>query len=255
MVNRTLTPPQKTSQPFTARLRAWLKPSERTIYNAILGTSDGMIVPFAVMASLAGVSNARLVMLAGLAEIIGGAISMGAGGVLGAKSDEERHQAEIRFATKRIENDPAGARDYLIGSIDDDLPPEIVTAIETHYETLSTQAKTQLIMRFRTDADPCPADTYKAAATFFLTHFWGLPALIPYIVVQADQVDLAFYISTGITTVLSFMYGWAKTGYNVGWTSLGNIRSCIWGGLTFFGIVAIAAVLSVVIIRSIDHNL
>ena len=53
-----------------------------------MGTSDGMTVPFAVTASLAGVTNARLVMLAGLAELIAGAISMAAGGVLGAKSDK-----------------------------------------------------------------------------------------------------------------------------------------------------------------------
>ena len=214
-----------------------------------------MTVPFAVMASLAGVTNARLVMLAGLAELIGGAISMGAGGVLGAKSDEERHQAEIRCTTKQIENDPQGALDCLNGSIVDDLPPEIVAAIESHYGTLSIPAKAQLIMRFHTDPDPCPADTYKAAATFFLTYFSGLPALIPYIVVREDQVNLAFYISIGITTVLSFIYGWLKTGYNVGWTGLGNIARCIRGGLMFFGVVAVAAVLSVVIIRGIDHNL
>ena len=47
-----------------------------------------MTVPFAVTASLAGVTNARLIVLAGLAELIAGAISMGAGGVLGAKSDK-----------------------------------------------------------------------------------------------------------------------------------------------------------------------
>lgn len=46
-----------------------------------------MTVPFAVTASLAGVADAKIVMLAGLSELIAGAISMGAGGVLGAKND------------------------------------------------------------------------------------------------------------------------------------------------------------------------
>ena len=46
-----------------------------------------MTVPFAVTASLAGVTDAKLVMMAGLAELIGGAISMAAGGVLGARTD------------------------------------------------------------------------------------------------------------------------------------------------------------------------
>ena len=71
---------------FVRRCRAW-KPSKEILYNAILGISDGMTVPFAVTASLAGVADAKIVMLAGLSELIAGAISMGAGGVLGAKND------------------------------------------------------------------------------------------------------------------------------------------------------------------------
>ena len=256
MVNRrTTSASNKPAPAFTTRLRTWIKPSEKTIYNAILGTSDGMTVPFVVMASLAGVSNARLVMLAGLAELIGGAVSMGAGGILGAKSDEERHFSEMRYTARLVETHPDSAPDCLINSIADDLPPGIVAAIETHYHTLSTPAKVQLIMRFHTDPDPCPSDIYKAAATFFFAYFSGLPALIPYIVVEEDQVNLAFYISIGITTVLSFAYGWAKTGYNVGWTGAGNVGRCIRGGLAFFGVVAVASALSVVIVRGIDHNL
>lgn len=68
-------------------LRERLKPSKDVLYNGILGTSDGITVPFAVTASLAGVTDAKLVMMAGLAELIGGAISMAAGGVLGARTD------------------------------------------------------------------------------------------------------------------------------------------------------------------------
>ena len=76
----------QSSSSVLAKLKVW-KPSKELIYNAILGTSDGMTVPFAVTASLAGVADARLVMLAGLSELIAGAVSMAAGGVLGARSD------------------------------------------------------------------------------------------------------------------------------------------------------------------------
>ena len=73
--------------------------------------------------------------------------------------------------------------------------------------------------------------------------------------VARDQVNLAFYISIGITTALTFVYGWVKTGYNIGFTGLGKVARGIAGGLTFFGVVAVAAALSVVIIRGIDHEL
>ena len=87
-IESTPTPPNICHDSPTTwqKLRAW-KPSKEIIYNAILGTSDGMTVPFAVTASLAGVADARLVMMAGLAELIAGSISMAAGGVIGARSE------------------------------------------------------------------------------------------------------------------------------------------------------------------------
>ena len=61
--------------------------SPRVISDAILGLSDGLTVPFALAAGLATLGNARLVVLGGLAELIAGAISMGLGGFVGAKSE------------------------------------------------------------------------------------------------------------------------------------------------------------------------
>ena len=67
------------------RRRFKLKP--RMISDAIIGLSDGMTVPFALTAGLASIGDARLVVLGGLAELIAGAISMGLGGFIGAKSE------------------------------------------------------------------------------------------------------------------------------------------------------------------------
>ena len=61
--------------------------SPRVISDAILGLSDGLTVPFALTAGLSAFGNAKLVVLGGLAELIAGAISMGLGGFVGAKSE------------------------------------------------------------------------------------------------------------------------------------------------------------------------
>jgi vacuolar iron transporter family protein len=45
-------------------------------------------VPFALSAGLSALGDTRLVVLGGLAELIAGAISMGLGGFVGAKSEE-----------------------------------------------------------------------------------------------------------------------------------------------------------------------
>jgi vacuolar iron transporter family protein len=47
-----------------------------------------MTVPFALSAGLSTLGETKVVVLAGLAELIAGAISMGLGGYVGAKSEE-----------------------------------------------------------------------------------------------------------------------------------------------------------------------
>lgn len=60
----------------------------RTVSDAIIGLSDGMTVPFALTAGLSALGDTKVVVFGGMAELIAGAISMGLGGYLGAKSEE-----------------------------------------------------------------------------------------------------------------------------------------------------------------------
>ena len=57
------------------------------ISDAIIGVSDGMTVPFALTAGLSSLGDTKLVVLGGLAELVAGAISMGLGGFIAAKSE------------------------------------------------------------------------------------------------------------------------------------------------------------------------
>ena len=59
----------------------------RIVSDAILGLSDGLTVPFALSAGLSGFGNTKVVVLGSLAELVAGAISMGIGGYVGAKSE------------------------------------------------------------------------------------------------------------------------------------------------------------------------
>lgn len=60
----------------------------RVISDAIIGLSDGLTVPFALTAGLSTMGSTKVVIFAGLAELTAGAISMGLGGYLAAKSEE-----------------------------------------------------------------------------------------------------------------------------------------------------------------------
>ncbi len=70
-----------------AKKRKGFRVDARVISDATIGLSDGLTVPFALTAGLSALGNTKVVIFGGFAELIAGAISMGLGGYLGAKSE------------------------------------------------------------------------------------------------------------------------------------------------------------------------
>jgi len=65
------------------------------VRDIVIGMSDGLTVPFTLAAGLSGaVGTTSIIVTAGLAEIAAGAVSMGLGGYLAARSDAEHYDRE-----------------------------------------------------------------------------------------------------------------------------------------------------------------
>ena len=80
--------------PQTAHIEHHFTSSE-TVRDVVIGMSDGLTVPFALAAGLSGaVTATSIVVTAGFAEIAAGAIAMGLGGYLAAKSDAEHYASK-----------------------------------------------------------------------------------------------------------------------------------------------------------------
>ncbi|CAH1762329.1 14187_t:CDS:2 [Entrophospora sp. SA101] len=77
--------------------------SPEVVRDIILGLSDGLTVPFALAAGLSATMSSKTVLIAGLAELISGAISMGLGGYLATKSESDHYDTErIREECKEL---------------------------------------------------------------------------------------------------------------------------------------------------------
>src|SRR5215218_4086614 len=75
--------------------------SSEVVRDVVIGTADGLTVPFALAAGLSGaIDQSAIIVTAGLAEIAAGSIAMGLGGYMAAKSDAE-HYAKEREREKR----------------------------------------------------------------------------------------------------------------------------------------------------------
>src|SRR5467141_1739937 len=90
-----------------------------SVRDVVIGMSDGLTVPFALAAGLSGaVGSSGVVVVAGLAEIAAGAIAMGLGGYLAARSDAEHYTIE-----RARELAETGAKPAARGGRGDSHPP------------------------------------------------------------------------------------------------------------------------------------
>ena len=80
----------------------------------VVGMSDGLTVPFALSAGLSGaVSNNSIILVAGLAEIIAGTISMGLGGYLAGQTEIEHYEGEQRREELEVKRIPQEEKDEI----------------------------------------------------------------------------------------------------------------------------------------------
>jgi VIT1/CCC1 family predicted Fe2+/Mn2+ transporter len=90
--------------PFAVRRREYEHHTEQVhamggtaVRDLVLGLNDGLVASFAVTSGLAGAFTVgRVVIMAGLAEMLGGAISMGLAALISARSQVEFYKSEVK---------------------------------------------------------------------------------------------------------------------------------------------------------------
>jgi VIT1/CCC1 family predicted Fe2+/Mn2+ transporter len=179
--------------------------------------SDGLTVPFALAAGLTGIASARVIVTAGLAEIAAGAIAMGLGGYLAAKSDAE-HYAKEREREKRevVEIPDEEKREvaqvfHSYGLSHEESEP-IVEALARH-----PQKWVDFMMRFELGLEkPDPKRALVSAFTIAASYVaGGLIPLAPYIVADFEQMSIAtaLLLSVAVTLLALFVFGFIKGRY------------------------------------------
>ena len=84
------------------------------VRDVMLGLNDGLVASFAVTSGIAGAfSSTHIVLMAGLAEMLGGTVSMGLAAFISARSAIEFHQSEIERERKEIRIWPDRERDEI----------------------------------------------------------------------------------------------------------------------------------------------
>ncbi|KAF7886568.1 uncharacterized protein EAF01_011246 [Botrytis porri] len=220
----------------------------RVISDATIGLSDGLTVPFALTAGLSAFNDSKIVIGGGMAELIAGAISMGLGGYLAAKSELASYHATREKTLERIENDLQGVLNDLMEEYEPyDFPKEVITGQSTHLAQMHPELLTDYVMQFQhCEEEPATSRAFTSALTISMGYFLGgLLPLLPYFFVSTVAEGL--YISVGVMVITLFVFGYVKTGMITGFQAKCIGGNC-WGAaeMVLIGGVAAAAAMGLV---------
>ncbi|KAJ5188833.1 hypothetical protein N7491_005154 [Penicillium cf. griseofulvum] len=214
----------------------------RTVSDAIIGLSDGMTVPFALTAGLSALGDTKIVVFGGLAELIAGAISMGLGGYLGAKSEEESYKATLKETQTQTMTDPASISDTISDIFEPyELPSELVAQLKNHLSA-SPMLPSFLMNFHHTLPEPSGSRAIICALTIAMGYFiGGFIPLIPYFFVGPHEAFIALRWSIATMVIALFIFGYVKTCFVSGWRGRRNVRKGLIGGIQMVLVGGIAA--------------
>lgn len=185
----------------------------RLISDCTIGLSDGLTVPFALTAGLSALGDTNVVIYGGFAELIGGGISMGIAGYLGAKSEAEAYQAALAETKAIVANDHQTAASLVRRTFSEYDFSETALREMTASLLASPNQMVDFLMRFHhqlAEANYAPSRAYISGLTIALGYMLGgLVALSPYLFVSS--IKDAFLGSAILMGVSLFVFGWAKT--------------------------------------------
>jgi predicted membrane protein (TIGR00267 family) len=213
----------------------WHTPKGRAIREVIFGMNDGLVTTIGFLAGVTGsIAQGRYILLAGMAEIVAGAISMALGAYLATKSQREFFHSEIEREKWEIDKMPekeAQEIREIYGGMGFTRPEQemIVNRVTSDKDVLLRFMKREELGLFDEHLD----EPMRVAATMGLSFAAGaLPPIIPYFFVS--EARTAIWAAVLVSVAFLFAMGAAKTRL----TKANALRSGL--ETTFLGVAACA---------------
>ncbi|KAL7751106.1 Protein ccc1 [Sorochytrium milnesiophthora] len=197
------------STPSTVHVEKHFEAAD-VVRDIVIGLSDGLTVPFALSAGLSALSSPKLVVTAGLAEIVAGCISMGLGGWLAGRSEINHYDAERKREQREVREVPDAEIEEVVdvfrpyGLDREHLQPLLnrLTADEDQF--------VDFMMKFELNLErPSPKRSIISALTIGLSYLvGGFVPLVPYMIV--DNTGTGLFISAVLTVTALLVFGYVK---------------------------------------------
>lgn len=203
---------------------------------AILGANDGILSTASIVIGVAAASDTREpIVLAGVAGLVAGALSMAAGEYVSVSSQSDLESADLKREALELKETPESeltelAKIYQERGLSEALSMKVAEELTAH-DALGAHARDELGINEISQAKPLQA----AAASGGAFVFGGV---LPVIVAMFGEVSLMIYLQYAFTIVFLILLGSvaAKTGgSNI---SKAVLRITFWGTIAM-GITAL----------------
>ena len=212
---------------------------------AVLGADDGIVSTASLVVGVAASGADRgAILVAGMAGLVGGAMSMAAGEYVSVGSQADTERAAMAVEREELASDPEAELVELAGmfegrGLDAGLARDVARQL-TASDALGAHAREELGISAMTAARPVQA-ALTSAGTF------TLGAALP-LVVAAGFGSLVRVWMVGITSLV-FLAGLGVVGARVGGAPMGKaaVRVTFWGALAMVVTAAIGKVFGAVV--------
>lgn len=207
---------------------------------AVLGGNDGLVSNFSLVMGIAGASDGQNgVLLAGMAGLLAGALSMSLGEWISVKSSQELYENQMKLEMEEVENNPEGERRELaLIYIAKGIPTEQANQMATEIMSNKTNAHEMLVREeLGIQPEELEGSAMEAAAySFFL---FAIGAILPVIPFFFTSGLVAIALSVILSGIGLFVIGAAITlftGKNVWYSGFRQV---------LFGLAAAAITFSI----------
>ena len=187
----------------------------RYLSDFVYGAIDGTVTTFAVVSGVAGAAlPAEIIVILGLANLVGDGFSMAASNFLGTRTNHQLLQRARAMERRHIQLDPEGEREEIRqiyaqkGFVGEQLENIVQTLTADEEQWVNTMLKDELGFRLST-----PSAIRAAAMTFIAFLAVGVIPLLSFIIqlVVPMSLDAAYAYSSLSTAVAFFSVGAAKS--------------------------------------------
>jgi VIT1/CCC1 family predicted Fe2+/Mn2+ transporter len=199
--------------PASHRLERWHRAgSGAALRNFVFGTSDGLVTVLAFVAGVsASLGDRQLVLLAGIAEMFAGAISMGLGAFLGTRAEHDLYQRERAREEREVREVPHLERDelrelYRKKGFDGD-------ALERVVETLTANQDRWVDVMMSEELGLAPIESTPWQAGLIVGFSYVVAAAVPLLPYLFFAVGRALLVSLALTGLALVGVGVAKASF------------------------------------------